>query len=145
MSCLINSAGQDIFLKLILDWGTTECILGNTIFPRSCFKLFLVTYEFLVMPFVLTNAPTSFMTLMDTVLRPYLGKFVVVFMDDILVYSKTCKEHTEHLRLVFELLQQHLLFTKERKCVFLLEKSSTWATLSPQRECGWILKKWMLF
>ena len=57
------------------------------------------------MPFGLTNALALFMTLMDTVLRPYLGEFVVVFLDDILVYSKTRKEHTEHLCLVFELLQ----------------------------------------
>lgn len=55
---------------------------------------------------------------MDTVLHPYLGKFVVVFLDDILVLSTTRKEHKEHLRLVFELLRQHSLFGKERKCVF---------------------------
>ena len=62
------------------------------------------------------------MTLMDTVLRPYLRKFVVVFLDDILVYSKTRKEHKEHLCSVFELLRQHLLFAKESKCVFFAEE-----------------------
>ena len=79
-------------------------------------------YEFLVMPFGLTNAPASFMMLMDTVLHPYLGKFVVVFLDDILVYSKTRKKHKEHLRSVFELLRQHSLFVKESKCVFFAEE-----------------------
>ena len=74
------------------------------------------------MPFGLTNAPALFMTLMDTVLHPYLGKFVVVFLDDILVYSKTHKEHKEHLRSVFELLRQHFLFAKESKCVFFAEE-----------------------
>ena len=62
------------------------------------------------------------MTLMDTMLRPYLEKFVVVFLDNLLVYSKTRKEHTEHLRSVFKLLRQHLLFAKESKCVFFYEE-----------------------
>ena len=74
------------------------------------------------MPFGLTNAPTLFMTLMDIVLHLYLGKIVLVFLDDILMYSKTHKEHKEHLRLMFELLRQHSLFVKERKCVFFAEK-----------------------
>ena len=91
-------------------------------FPKPRFELFFGHYEFLVMPFGLTNAPASFMTLMDTVLSPYLGKFVVVFLDDILMYSKTRKEHKEHLRSMFELLRQHLLFAKESKCVSFAEE-----------------------
>ena len=61
--------------------------------------------EFLVVPFGLINTLVLFMTLMDTMLHPYLGKFVVVFLDDILVYTKTRKEHKEHLRSVFKLLR----------------------------------------
>ena len=86
-------------------------------FPRPHFKLVLVTTS-LWLCLLATNAPAFFMTSMDTMLRPYLGKFIVVFLDDILVYSKTRKEHIEHLRSVFELLQNHLLFAKESKCVF---------------------------
>ena len=74
-------------------------------------------YEFLVMPFGLTNAPASFMTHMDSVLRPCLGKFVVVFLDDI-IYSRSMEEHLEHLRKVFELLRIHKLYAKESKCEF---------------------------
>ena len=74
------------------------------------------------MPFGLTIAPAMFMALMDSVLRPYLGKFVIVFFDDILVYSTTLDEHEEHLRKVFELLLQLLrensLYAKESKCEF---------------------------
>ena len=74
------------------------------------------------MPFGLTNAPTLFMMLMDTILCPYLGKFIIVFLDDKLVYNKTRKEYKEHLHLVFELLRQHSLFVKESKCVFFVEE-----------------------
>ena len=71
------------------------------------------------MPFGLTNAPASFMTLMDSVLRPCLGKFVVVFLDDIiLIYNRSMEEHVEHLRKVFELLRIHKLYAKEYKCEF---------------------------
>ena len=86
--------------------------------PKTAFRTCFGHYEFLVMPFGLTDAPTSFMMLMDTVLCPYFGKFVVVFLDDILVYSRTHKEHKGHLHLVLELLRQHWLFAKESKCVF---------------------------
>ena len=70
------------------------------------------------MSFGLTNAPTTFMTLMDSVLCPYLGKFVVVFLDDILIYSRSEEEHREHLCKVFDLLRDHKLYAKESKCEF---------------------------
>ena len=73
------------------------------------------------MPFGSTNAPATFMTLMDRVLRPYLENFMVVFLDDILVYNRFEEEHLEHLRLVFELLRAHKLYAKESKCEFFKE------------------------
>ncbi|GJZ28275.1 putative reverse transcriptase domain-containing protein [Tanacetum coccineum] len=73
-------------------------------------------FEFTVIPFGLTNAPTIFMDLMNRVCRSYLDKFVIVFIDDILIYSKTQEEHVEHLRLVLELLKKEKLYAKFSKC-----------------------------
>ncbi|GKA14222.1 putative reverse transcriptase domain-containing protein [Tanacetum coccineum] len=90
--------------------------------PNTAFRTCYGHFEFTVMPFGLTNAPAIFMDLMNRVCRPYLDKFVIVFIDDILIYSKTQEEHVEHLRLVLELLKKEKLYAKFSKCEFWLRE-----------------------
>ncbi|GJV01846.1 putative reverse transcriptase domain-containing protein [Tanacetum coccineum] len=82
--------------------------------PKTAFKPRYGHYEFQVMPFGLTNAPVVFMDLMNWVCKPYLDKFVIVFIEDILIYSKSKQEHEEHLKLILELLKKEQLFMKKR-------------------------------
>ena len=81
-------------------------------------------YEFLVMSFGMTNAPTTFMDLMNMVFHPYLDQFLVVFIDDILVYSKNEQEHEQHLRIVLQTLREKQLYAKLSKCDCLLKEVS---------------------
>ena len=85
---------------------------------KTAFNTRYGKYEFLVMPFGLTNAPATFQTLMNQILRPYIDKFVLVYLDDILVYSNSEEEHLEHLRLVLEALRKHKLYARPQKCSF---------------------------
>ena len=88
----------------------------------SLFRTRYGHYEFTVMPFGLTNAPAAFMDLMNRTFQPYLDRFVVVFIDNILVYSKDEEEHEGHLRKVLEILREKRLYAKLSKCEFWLEK-----------------------
>ncbi|GJU49409.1 putative reverse transcriptase domain-containing protein [Tanacetum coccineum] len=90
--------------------------------PKTAFRTRYGHFEFTVMPFGLTNAPAVFMDLMNRVCRPYLDKFVIVFIDDILIYSKTREEHELHLGLVLVLLKQEKLYAKFSKCEFWLRE-----------------------
>ncbi|GJY96416.1 putative reverse transcriptase domain-containing protein [Tanacetum coccineum] len=90
--------------------------------PKTAFRTRYGHFEFTVMPFGLTNAPVVFMDLMNRVCRPYLDKFVIVFIDDILIYSKTQEEHVEYLRLVLGLLKKEKLYAKFPKCEFWLRE-----------------------
>ena len=92
--------------------------------PKTAFRTRYGHYEFLVMPFGLTNAPAAFMDLMNRVFRPYVDQFVVVFIDDILVYSKDAQEHEQHLRIVLETLREKKLYAKLSKCDFWLKEVS---------------------
>ena len=92
--------------------------------PKMAFRTRFGHYEFLIMPFRLTNDPAVFMDLMHRVLQEYLNEFVIVFIDDILVYSRSKKEHMEHLRTTLQILKENQLYAKFKKCEFWLEKVS---------------------
>ena len=89
---------------------------------KSAFRTRYGHFEFLVMPFGLTNAPAAFMDLMNRVFQPYLDQFVVVFIDDILIYSKNREDHKNHLKTVLQILREKKLYTKLKKCEFWLEQ-----------------------
>ena len=92
--------------------------------PKTAFRTRYGHYEFLVMPFGLTNAPATFMDLINRVFRPYVDWFVVVFIDDILVYSKDAQEHEQYLKIVLQTLREKKLYAKLSKCDFLLKEVS---------------------
>ena len=89
---------------------------------KTTFHIRYGHYEFVVLPFGLTNAPTAFMDLMNRMFKPYLDSFVIVFIDDILIYSKNKAEHEEHLRIILQTLKEHQLYAKLSKYEFWLQE-----------------------
>ena len=115
-------AGAKVFSKIDLHSGYHQIKIRSQDIPKTAFSTRYGLYEYLVMSFDLTNAPTFFMYLMNSVFMPELDKFVVVFIDDILIYSKNKEEHVQHLRIVLARLRKHKLYAKFSKCEFWLDR-----------------------
>ncbi|KAI3768632.1 hypothetical protein L2E82_19462 [Cichorium intybus] len=115
--------GAVYFSKIDLRSGYHQLRVRESDVPKTAFRTRYGHYEFLVMPFGLTNAPAAFMDLMNRACHPFLEKFVIVFIDDILIYSKSWDEHKQHLQLILNLLRKEKLYAKFSKCEFWLQEN----------------------
>ncbi|GJR53830.1 putative reverse transcriptase domain-containing protein [Tanacetum coccineum] len=113
---------SSVYSKIDLRSGYHQLRVREEDIPKTAFRTRYGHYEFQVMPLGLTNAPAVFMDLMNRVCKPYLDKFVIVFIDDILIYSKNKEEHEERLKLILELLKKEELYAKFSKCKFWILK-----------------------
>jgi hypothetical protein len=107
-----------IFSKIDLRSRYHQVRIKEEDISKTAFRTRYGHYEFMVVPFGLSNAPTIFMCLMNGVFREYLDKFVIVFLDEVLIYSKSEEEHEHHLRMVLQVLREHQLYAKLSKCSF---------------------------
>ena len=114
--------GAQVFSKIDLRSGYHQLKIKGEDIPKTAFRTRYGHYEFLVMPFGLTNAPVAFMDLMNRVFHEYLDRFVIVFIDDILILSKSMEENEEHLRIDFQILREKKLYAKFKKCEFWLNQ-----------------------
>ena len=108
--------GARVYSKIDLCTCYHQLRVRDTDISKTAFRMHFGHFEFMVMPFGLTNAPAAFMDLMHRMFQPYLDQFVVVFVDDILIYSLSEEEHEDHLRVVLQMVTDHQLYAKFSKC-----------------------------
>ena len=115
----IDQLGKARYLSRIdLTSGYWQIRIKESDIPKTAFNTRNGKYEFLIMPFDLTNAPTTFQTLINKIFRPFLNKFVIAYLDDIVIYSNSYQEYIQHLRQVLDLLRKNQLYAKSHKCMF---------------------------